>query len=227
MLGVAAFVGAVTLGVVLLIAAQGASATKDAYSFIVRGDVIQVDRKGNTITVYSRHTSADATSDLSGQTVEFTMTGAKVYKYNDKMQKIRTTAGSLNVGDEVVMRGNKRKAEHFNVSTITKNYHVVHLRGVIQGHDVSNARLEVDIDKMVRKADKASYRTGVFKKGERVNVYYDKDSTKFVNINGNEINPDEVANKNEKVTVEGLEVRYGSRLVAGPEAKVTDGKYTF
>lgn len=206
---------------------SSAEAVKSTYKFVIRGDVLEVDRAGNTVRVYSRFTSADAKDELAGSVVEFNVAGAKIYKYNEKLKKGRVTLGALKVGDEVVMEGNKRSSTRFNVSKITKNYHTVNLTGILQGHDVANATFEIDIEKLQRKADNKPYRTTTFPKGERLIVYYDNDSTKILSQGGSEINPDEIANSNEKITVSGITVQYGSRFVAGPDASVRDGKYLF
>ncbi len=206
---------------------SSAEAVKTTYKFVVRGDVKAVDRAGNTVTVYGRYSSAEAKEELAGSVVEFNVKGAKVYKYDEKLKKMRTTLGALNLGDEVVLQGNKKKAGQFRVSKITRNYHTVNLRGTLQGHDLDGGILEVDIDKLVRKADGKAYKTKTFPKGTRVKVYYDKDSTKVVNNTGVEINRDDIANSNEKVTILGITMQYGSRFTAGPDVTVWDGKYTF
>lgn len=210
----------------LTLAWRQASAA-DEYTFLIRGDVVEVDTAHKTIKINSRHTSTAGENELGGQTVEFSVSKAVYYKYNNKLVKVRATLGAFNVGDEVVARGAKKSGGNFNISTLVLNYHKVNLRGTLQGHNVADGILEIDIDKMVRPADGKDYRIKTFPKGQRVKVYYDKDSTKFISRDGREMNTDEVANNNERITVEGIDVRFGSRLIAGPDAKVTDGRFKF
>lgn len=199
----------------------------DEYTFLIRGDVVEVDSAQKTMKVNSRITSSAGENDFAGQTVEIQVGKAAFFKYDNKLRKVRATLGSFDVGQEVVIKGAKKSGGNYNASWVVKNYHNVKLRGTLQGHNVDNGTLEIDIDKLVRTADGKAYRTATFPKGDRVTVYYDKDSTKFISRGGTSMNPDEVANNNEQITVEGLEVRYGSRFVAGPDAKVTDGRFKF
>lgn len=205
----------------------GQAMAADEYSFLIRGDIVNVNSAEKTIKVNARLTSSAGENDLAGQTVEIQIKNALFYKYDNKLMKVRTTLGSLDVGQEVVVRGAKKTSGNYNASLIVKNYNTVKLRGTLQGQNVANATLEIDIDKLVRSADGKDYRPKSFAKGERVTVYYDADSTKFISRDGKSMNPDEVANNNEKITIEGIEVRYGSRFVAGPDAKVTDGRFKF
>jgi hypothetical protein len=201
----------------------------DEYKFLVRGDVVEIDKANKTSTVNSRHVGLGAAgeNDLAGKSVEMNINQAIYYKYDSKLNKVRTTLGSLNVGDEVVVSGAKKSGGNYTVGWIVRNDHKVNLRGIVQGHDVSNGILEIDIDKLVRVATGKAYQPKIFVAGQRVKVYYDKDSTKFFSRAGKEMEPDQIANNNEKITVEGIDVRFGSRFVAGPEAKVTDDKYKF
>lgn len=210
----------------LALAWQQAQAS-DEFTFLIRGDVVEIDASQKTMKINSRHTSSAGENDFAGQTVEIQVGKTVFYKYNNKLVKVRTTLGSFDVGQEVVIKGAKKSGGNYNASWVVKNYHTVNLRGTLQGHDVANAVLEIDVDKLVRVADGKDYRVKTFPKGDRVKVYYDKDSTKFISRDGNAMNPDEVANDNEKITVEGIDVRFGSRFVAGPDAKVTDGRFKF
>lgn len=218
-----AVVAIVALGVV---GWQGVSAADD-YAFLIRGDIVGIDTAEKSIKINARHTSSAGENDLGGHTIEYKVKNAIFFKYNDKFKKVRTTLGAFDVGQEVVVKGAKKSGGNYNASVVTRNDNTVNLRGTLQGHDVANGILEIDIDKLVRKSDGGNYRTKSFPKGDRVKVYYDKDSTKFISRDGKEMNPDEVANNNEKITVERIDVRYGSRFVAGPDAKVTDGRFKF
>jgi hypothetical protein len=224
------FMAAVGVAVVSIFTAvtwQQAEAA-DEYVFLVRGDITDIDSAQKTITVNSRYVGLGnaGENDLAGNSVEMSVSKALFFKYNAKGTKVRTTLGSFNVGDEVVVKGAKKSGGNYNASVVTLNDNKVNLRGVLQGHDVGNKILEIDINKIVTASNGKMYRPASFKVGERVNVYYGN-STKFFSRDGVEINPDEVANDNEQVTVTGLDVRFGSRLVAGPDAKVTDGRYKF
>lgn len=222
---VAVVVATAVGGLVILIWNQAYA--DDTYTFLIRGDVVQVDTAEKTMKINSRHTSSAGENDLGGQTIEFQVKSALFYKYDKKMKKVRTTLGAFDVGQEVVVKGAKKSGGNYNASIVIRNNNTVNLRGTLQGHDVANAILEIDIDKLIRVADSKDYRTKSFPKGDRVKVYYDKDSTKFISRDGKNMNPDEVANNNEKITVEGIDVRYGSRFVAGPDTKVTDGRFKF
>lgn len=197
-------------------------AASDVYVFTARGDVIQVDRANNTLKVYSRHTSTEAKDDLGGQVIEFNIAGAKVFGYDAKGARVRLTVGGLDIGDEVVLRGAKRKADHFNVSTITRNDNVVTVKGTLHAHDKSNRILTINLTSLTRKSDGKAYRSDAFPKGNRVQVYYGT-STKFKNNSGKEINPDEAANNSEPIEVRGAIVKYGSRFEVKSDAVVIDG----
>lgn len=197
-------------------------AAKDTYVFSARGDVIQVDRANNTLKVYVRHASAEAVDDLGGKITEFNITGAKVYGYNTKSQKVRITVGALDVGDEVVLRGAKRSSDRFNVSTITENDNRVTVKGTLKAHDKSNRILTIELGSVTKKADGKALRPDTFSKGTKVLVYY-AGSTKFKNKSGNEINPDEVANNSENIEVRNVVVKYGSRIDVLGDAVVVDG----
>jgi len=199
----------------------------DEYKFLVRGDIIDIDTARKTVTVNSRHTSSAGENDLKGQDVEMNINQAIFYKYDNKLNKVRATMGAFAPGDEVVISGVKKSEGNYTAAWMVRNDHKVNLRGILQGHDVEEGILEIDIDKLVRPGNGQPYQPKSFVKGQRVKVHYDKDSTKFVSRAGAHMEPDQVANNNEKITVEGIVVRFGSRFVAGPEAKVTDDKFTF
>ncbi len=197
-------------------------AASAAYVFTARGDVIQVDRSNNTLKVYSRHTSTEATDDLAGQVIEFNITGAKVFGYDAKGAKIRLTVGGLDIGDEVVLRGAKRKADHFNVSTITRNDNAVTVKGTLHTHDKSNRILTIDLTSLTKKSDGKAYRSDVFSKGKRVQVYY-AGSTKIKNKSGAALNADELPANDETIEVRGVLVKYGSRFEVKSDAVIIDG----
>ncbi len=221
-----ALVGAV---VVVLALAWNQTYGANEYKLLIRGDVVEVDAANKTITVNSRHIGLGnaGENDLAGKSIEFNVKSAAFYKYDKNLKKVRTTLGAFTNGDEIILSGAKKAGGNYNASVITRNDNMVNIRGILQGHNVANGTLEIDINKLVRAADGKNYRPTNFKVGDRVTVYYDKDSTKFISRDGKEMNPDEVANNNEKVTVHGINVRFGSRFEAGPDAKVTDGRYKF
>lgn len=197
-------------------------AASDTYVFSARGDVIQVDRTNNTLKVYSRHTSTEATDDLAGQVIEFNIAGAKVFGYDAQGKKIRVTVGALDVGDEVVLRGAKRKADHFNVSTITENDNRVTVKGILKAHDKSNRILTIELGTVTKKSDGKAFRADIFSKTSRVLVYY-ASSTKIKNKGGTQINADELANNSENIEVRGVLVKYGSRFETGSDGLIIDG----
>ena len=199
----------------------------DEYTFLIRGDVVAINTGEKTITVNSRHTSSAGENDLGGQSVEIQVKGAAFYKYDNKLNKVRTTLGSFDVGQEVVVKGAKKSEGHYNASWVVRNYHMVNIRGAVDSHDVANNFLKINLDKVVRVADKKAYRPSTFTTSDIITVYYDEDSTKFLSRDGNSMNEDEISNDGEQITVENAEVRYGSRFIAGPDAKITDGKYKF
>lgn len=197
-------------------------AASDSYIFTGRGDVIQVDRANNTLKVYVRHTSAGATDDLAGKVTEFNITGATFYGYNNQGKKVRVTVGSLDVGDEVALRGAKRSSDRYNLSTVTENDNRVTVKGTLKTHDKSNRILTIELGSVVKKTDGKAFRSATFSKGSRVIVYY-ATSTKFRSKAGNELNPDDLANNSEPVEVRGAIVRYGSRFEVAGDAVVIDG----
>ena len=201
----------------------------DQYKFLVRGDITEIDAPHKTITVTSRHIGLGKAgeNDLAGEAVEMNINQAIFYKYDKNLAKVRTTLGALSVGDEVVVSGAKKSGGNYTVAWVVRNDNKVNLRGILQGHDVAEGILEIDINKLVRVANGQAYQPKSFVAGQRIKVHYDKDSTKFISRDGRAMNPDEVANDNEQITVQGLDVRFGSRFVAGPESTVTDGRWKF
>ena len=223
------FMAAVGAAAVALLAGiWHVAAAADQYVFLVRGDITDIDAAHKTVTVNSRYVGLGnaGENDLAGKAVEMSVSKAIYFKYNATGTKVRTTLGSFNVGDEVVVRGAKKDGGNFNVSVMTLNDNKVNLRGILQGQDVDAKYLEIDINKMVTASNGKIYKPSTFKVGDRVRVYYGN-GTKFYSRDGKEMNPDEVSNDNEQITVKGINVRFGSRLEAGPDATVTDGRYKF
>ncbi|HLC49135.1 MAG TPA: hypothetical protein VJI96_01980 [Candidatus Andersenbacteria bacterium] len=183
-------------------------ASSDTYKFVVRGNVTEVDKGNNTVTVYTKHASAKAKDDLAGNTTEFNATGVKVYKWV-KGKKVRVTLGGVPVGNEVVMEGAKRSEGRFNVSKITVNDNAFSAVGIIRGQSTSNKTLTVDVSY-------TDYKPTTFK-DKRIIFSYG-DNTKFYTKAGVEMNADEVANNDEQVKITGT-VTSGSKWEA---LKVTD-----
>jgi hypothetical protein len=196
------------------------------YSFVARGDVKQIDKAANNFKVYARHTTSSGEHDIAGKIVEYNFEGAKFYKYDSKLKKMRTTLGSIAVGDEVVLKGTKKDGDKFVVTEVTKNEHTVKLKGKLQAHNASNKTLTIELEKIVRPGTGGFYKSAMFTAGTDIKVYYGS-GTKVYNVNGGEINVDEIANNREKITVENAVVRYGSRVEANADSKVIDGKHSF
>lgn len=202
------FLVGTVVAVVAVASAGTALASSDSYKFVVRGNVTRVDRTANTVTVYTQHASPLAQDDLAGETVEFNVSGAKVYKWvNGK--KIRVTLGGVPVGYEVVMEGAKRSEDRFNVTKITVNDNAFTVVGKLRGHSTSNKTLTVDVSY-------TSYKPKTFS-DKRITFNYGN-NTKFYTKAGKEMNADELANNDEPVKITGT-VSNGSKWEA---LKVTD-----
>lgn len=189
---------ALVLAAVALIAV-GLSSTKaasDKYKFTIRGDVTKVDRTNNTVTIYTRFSSADAKDDLAGNTIEFNVSGAKFYKYKDGT-KVRTTLGNVPVQLEVVAKGAKRGTDRYNISELTVNPNDFSLVGTVQGHNKGDKILTVQVTS-------STYKESAIK-GNDIKLYYGS-NTKFRNQALIEINSDEIANNKEKIKVTGVVV---------------------
>jgi hypothetical protein len=227
------------LGVLFLgmIAFANHSSAADEYTFLVRGDVMQVDGSQKTIKVYSRWTNSAAENDMGGQTVEINVKSAAFYKYDDKQRKVRTTLGSIDRGDEVVVRGAKKAGGNYNASWVVRNDNLVDIKGTVDSHTIGGHRetndygiLKVNLESMVFSSTGKAYKASAYPKSTVIRVFYDKDSVKFKSREGKDMNADEMKNSNEKVTLENVRVKYGSRFEGTgqtPVMVVTDDKWLF
>lgn len=199
-----------------------------AGTFLVRGDVIKYDKTNGTAHVYFRHVNS-AAEHYAGEVHEINLKNAKFYKYDSKQRKVASTFGSTldNTGYEVVVRGTFDDSDQFKASWLVRNDNAVRVRGYVRGQSVTNNYLEVELDTVQYQATKKGYKTKQFVKGDTVRVYYDEDSTKFISRDGNRMNEDEISNNDEKITLEGIDVRFGGRFVADVNSTITDGKWKF
>lgn len=131
-----------------------------------------------------------------------------------------------NTGYEVVVKGKFDASDVFKATQVTRNDNLVKLRGYVRGQSVANNTLDVEIDSMVYQATGKTYRSDTFKAGNKVLIYYGE-STKFLSREGNAMNEDEISNKDEKVTVEKAQVRFGSRVETDINSTIRDGKWLF
>ena len=224
---IAAAASAVVALVAVALALTAATPT-EAGTFLIRGDVVKLDKPNGTVHVYIRHTNATA-SKFAGDIREINAKNATFYKYDEKQRKVRATYGSAldNLGYEVVMRGSVNSSDSFTANWVVRNDNRVRLRGTVRGHDKSNNILDIDIDTVQYQATNKTYKPKTFAKGERVRIQYNDERIKFVSRDGNVMNEDEVTNNDEKVTVENVDVRYGSRFVTDHTSVITDGKWKF
>lgn len=215
----------------LIALAAGLSAIQPAAgatAFVIRGDVTKFDKANSNFHVYFRHTNS-AAEKFAGEVHEINASPAKFYKYDSKQKKIASTFGSTidDDGIEVVVEGTFDDSNVFKATKVTRNDNTVKLRGTVRGQSVSNNYLDVEIDKVLYQATGKDYKSTIFKKGERILVYYDEDSTKFKSRDGKAMNEDEISNNDEKVTIESAQVKYGSRFEANASTTITDGKWLF
>lgn len=211
--------------VALLVVANMSTA---ASTFLIRGDVIKFDKANGTVHVYIRHTNS-AAEKYGGEIREINAKTADFYKYDSKQNKVKSTFGSTidDSGYEIVIRGTVDESDHFKAAWVVRNDHTVKLRGYLRGQSTSGNYLDIEIDKLVYEATGKAYKSTIFKAGDTVRVRYDDDSTKFVSRDGNAMNEDEFLNSDEKITVQNMEVKYGSRFEADAVATITDGKWLF
>lgn len=219
-----------TLGftaILLTLLVWQASASTSDYNFLIRGDIKQVDSVQRSMKVYVRLVAAGNENDLAGQTVEIKTDDSIFYKYNSSLKKIRTTLGSFDVGNEVVIKGAKRTSGNYNASWIVRNDNSVNIRGTVDTQSLQSNYLDINVDKVVRKANGKAFRASQYPVSTIIRVYYDDDSTKFLSRDGNAMNEDELSNNSEKITITNVDYRNGGRFVAGPDSTIHDGKYTF
>jgi len=174
--------------------ATPAFASTHSYKFLVRGNVIEVDKANKTVTVNSTHASANAKEDLAGEVVEFNASAAKVYKWVSG-KKVRVTLGGVPVGHEVVMEGTKRSEGRFNVSKITVNDNAFSVVGILRKHDKSNKTLKLDISY-------SSYKSAAVL-GKRVSFQY-SGNTKFYSRSGAEMSKDDLGKGDQNLKVVGI-----------------------
>lgn len=220
-LGLVLVVGAVGL----LFVARGSQA-EDRYAFLIRGDVMEIDTANKNVKIYFRHVNSAAEHD-QGQTIEVNVRRATFYKYNMARQKIRTTLGTLALGDEVVVKG-LAGAGTYDASWVVENDNLVKILGTVESHNPANNYLQVDLSSIVYESTGKAYKASSYTKGDVVRIYYDEDSAKFTSRDGVAMNSDEISNNNEKVTLRNIKVKYGSRLEADastPVSEIIDGRH--
>ncbi len=205
----------------------GPASTTAAGTFLVRGDVLRYDKGNGTVDVYFRHTNS-AAEHFAGEVHEINVSNAKFYKYDSKQRKVVSTFGSTldNAGYEVVVRGTFGSSNAFKANWLVRNDNTVRLRGKVQGQDTVNNFLTVELDTVQYQATKKVYKAKNFLKSKDIRVYY-ADNSKFRSRDNNTMQEDEMTNDNEKVTIDNVDVRYGSRFVAENKSTIRDGKWTF
>jgi hypothetical protein len=186
--------GAGTLVLVSLVALASQVQADETYKFTIRGQVQAVDRANKTITISSTYTSDKAKDDLAGNAIEFNVNGAKFYKYDKNLKKVRTTLGNVPVQAEVVAKGSKRGTDRYNISELTVNPSSFSLIGKVKKQDSNNKILTVEVSS-------SDYKEATYK-GKDVKVYYG-DNTKFKNRQLQDINSDEIAANEEKAKIAG------------------------
>ena len=211
-----------------LIWAAGAANSEAAGTFLIRGDVVQFDKANGNFQIYIRHANSVA-DGFRGERHQINANTAAFYKYDSKQRKIRSTFGTTvdNTGIEVVAMGTFDDSNRFKANWVVQNDNTVKIRGTVRGQSTSNNYLTVELDQVLFQATGKAYKSTIFTKGERVRVHYDEDSTKFRSRDGNAMNEDEFSNNDEKVTLENVEVKFGSRFEADVNATITDGKWLF
>lgn len=186
--------GAATLVVAVAVFLSQSASAEGTYTFVIRGDVTAVDRANKTVTIYTRYAPGKAQNDLAGETVEFNVNGARFFKYDANLKKVRTTIGSVPVQAEVVAKGAKRSEGRFNISELTVNPSDFSLVGKVKAHDTTNKIITVEVTS-------STYKESSFK-GKDVKLYYG-DNTTFRNSSLGQINSDELANNGEKIKATG------------------------
>ncbi len=212
---------------VLFIGSYLVTATSEAAtSFLIRGDVIKYDKTNGTVHVYFRHVNS-AAEHFAGEVHEINLNAAKFYTYNSKQVKVPATFGTTldNSGYEVVVKGTVDDSNAFKANWLVRNDNNVRLRGYVRSHSTSNNYITVELDAVQYQATNKAYKGNVFK-DKTVRVYYGN-NTKFVSRDGNAMNEDEITNNDEKVTIDNVKVRFGSRFVGDAKSTITDGKWKF
>lgn len=202
------------------------SKADDRYTFLVRGDVMNVDKANKNIKVYLRHVNS-AAEHQAGETLEINVGSATFYKYDSKQRKVRTTFGTLGNGDEVVLRG-RGGGGTFDADWVVENDNLVKILGKVDSQDITNNFLKIELESITYQSTGKAYKTKSFAKSDIVRVYYDEDSAKFTSRDGKAMNEDEISNNNEKITLKNIKVKYGSRFeadAATPVSEIIDGKH--
>lgn len=216
-----------TAGVALIWAVATAN-SEAAGTFLIRGDVMQFDKANGNFQIYIRHANSVADS-FRGERHEINANSATFYKYDSKQQKVRSTFGGTidNTGYEVVVKGTVDDSNKFKATWVVRNDNTVKIRGTVRGQSISNNYLTVELDQVLFQATGKAYKPTIFTKGERVRVHYDEDSTKFKSRDGVNMNEDEFSNNDEKVTLDNVQIKFGSRFEANVDSTITDGKWLF
>lgn len=168
------------------------SAAADRYQFLVRGIVIEVDQKGNSVRVSATHTS-DSADELAGVPTDFNVNGAKFYKWTNGVKKRVSLTKSAQVGDEVVMRGAAKDNGNYNVQWLVVNDRTFTITGKLKEHETGAKTLKVAINT-------STYKQSQFLDKEVIINY--GNSTTF-KTDGSEVNPDEVPGSSQKVKIVG------------------------
>lgn len=219
------------VGIVAVALAAGliaATPSAEAAAFLIRGDVTKFDKANGTLHVYIRHANS-AAEHFAGEVREINAKNAAFYKYDSKQKKVRSTFGGVidNAGYEVVLKGTVNDSNTFTADWVVRNDNTVKLRGHVRGHSISNNYLDVELDKVLYQSTGKAYRATTFPAATRVRVYYNQDSTKFRSRDNNAMNEDEISNDDELVTIDNVQVRFGSRFEADVKSTIRDGKWLF
>lgn len=197
-----------------------------ATNFLIRGDVVKYDKTSGTVHVYFRHVNS-AAEHFAGEVHEINVKNSKFYTYDSKQRKTAATFGTTldSSGYEVVVSGTVDGSNNFKANWLVRNDNTVRLRGYVRGQSTASNYLTVELDATQYQSTNKAYKKGVFA-DKTIRVYY-AGNTKFISRDGNTMNEDEVSNNDEKVTIENVQVRFGSRYEADAKSTITDNKWKF
>ncbi len=185
--------GIITVALGAVVAGVAAEAKTNNSAFVVKGNVVSVDYKANSVTVNATSGTGNTTG-LIGQDIIYTVKNAKFYKMNGEKKERTTFTKAVLVGNEIVMHGVKKSGSSYTVSSVTASEKSFKIIGKITKNDLTNKEITVEQIKQ------SSYKSKQYI-GKTVHIKYGN-STKFTSM-GKERNADEVPGGSQQVKVYG------------------------
>lgn len=193
--GAGLFLVAALLSASVLAFTDRVEASSDKYKFTVRGIVREVTPAAKTIRVYVTYASSAAKDELLGNTQDFNVNSAKFYKWSGDKKSRTTLSKVAQVGDEVVLYGQKKGEDQFSAATVTTNDRTFEVVGLLREYNSSDGTLRME-------ASFSTYKNSQFK-GKDIWIGL-LSNTKVYASSGAEMNTDELKANDQKIKVKGV-----------------------